>query len=214
MQKLSEKSVRLAIVGTVAALWLGLSGFALYSFQTAGQRLFDPQVMASEDSFSVEAAQRHLRELVQNTASPTLIFPWDPACSCSPAAVEHLISTAELLTESGTQVTLLVKPKDLAAGQDLAAQLRQTTGLEHVTVREEAGSTPLIASSPGAFLLGQNQELVYFGPWSSGGACVTGIGGFVESALLALDTVSPHPVVNRAAVGCYCQWNDPVTGAG
>ncbi len=213
-----NKPLKLALVSCIAALWLGLSGFTLYNLQTADQQIFDPRLLVDDDDFSADETANFFAQLATQARTDQqqaiLVFPVDPSCQCTKAAISHLESISPTLAATGTGVLLLTPQGKSAAGEALAHQLSATTGLSvsaanwEATTRSTISRTAnIVPSSPAAILLSASNDLVYFGPWSSGGACIAGIGGFVESALKAMDQSALDPVFNRAAVGCYCEWN-------
>ena len=202
-----SRRTKLLAVAAVGSLWLIGSGVALYSLQVADQQLFDPRLLDANDAFEPQRVANDFSTLTQGSAS-TLLVPWDPDCSCTPAAEEHLLATAPLLRQHNADVVVVTKVEHVERAHAYAAILEKT-GLSIKVATDDAHPT-LIPSSPAAVLLSNINELVYFGPWSSGGSCVTGIGGFVESALLTLSEDVQPVVVNRAAVGCYCPWRPAV----
>jgi hypothetical protein len=198
--------VRLIVIGGIAAIWLMLSGLALYALQTADQRLFDPSILADNDRFSAHLLQQAFAALTPGATQAQLFFIVDPTCSCSEATIEHLQTLATELNERRVEVTLILPRESAQAGQSLAEALRSDHGIE-VRLTNPESVNALIPSSPAAVLLNADLDLIYYGPWSAGAACVSGTSGFVESALKVLGDESPLAVINRSAVGCYCDWH-------
>jgi hypothetical protein len=194
----------------LAVVWLLGMGWALFQLQTAGQRLFDPAVLEGTEIPDQELAQR-LRDAVPTSGQPLLIHAWDDGCECADAAWQHLLSITDRVVESGVGVVLLVRP-DAIGRAELAQQQAIAAGLPVVSLLVDT-KAELMPASPAAAVLGGSGELLYLGPYSAGGSCVTSIGGFVESTLgsLAEPMGARSAWINRTAIGCYCDWRPTPT---
>lgn len=205
MSASGDKQLKVALVGAAATLWLVLSGVALFTFQTADQTLFDQRILSDSDDFSATAAQHYFARLAGQGDRPILFFPLDITCPCSSATLEHLRSIAPMINRAAVELVLMLPGDQASREASLITNLQRELAIPIRTV-SAAESETLIPSSPAAVVLNGARELIYFGPWSSGGACVSGIGGFVESAIKAMNEPVVQPVFNRAASGCYCDW--------
>lgn len=207
----SPKKTEIVFVSLMAAAWLILSGYLLFTFQTADQVLFDARVTSSQDDFSVEKFGAQLDDLIGELRGPVLIVALDLRCACTQAVIDHLRDLEPMLVSSGVAVQLLSPNSQAREAKTLAENLKRETGL-NVKLAPNGADSVDFYSSPAAAVLNDRRELVYYGPWSAGGACVAGVGGFVESAIKALDSNDAYTIVNRAAVGCYCRWGRPDRG--
>lgn len=192
------------VMAVIAIIWLLGSGYVLFSYQTDGQRMFDPSLLETPD-YPVGQLQRQLLDVLPDMGVPLVVHAWDADCACAAAAREHLVSMAPRIQEAGAELVLLVKPgaADFAAAEAerLAAEL--DVPLAGVVVDHQQN---LVPASPAAMVIAETGQLVYLGPYSAGGACVSTLGGFVESSLRVVRQGITEPWVNRAAIGCYCDW--------
>lgn len=194
------------MMGVFAVIWLVGSGWLLFELQTAGQRMFDPSLMDTPD-YPTDVVMTTLKRSLPDTDSPLVVHVWDDRCACADAARLHLISMKDRILEAGAQVVLLARPGDRERAESAAAALSLESGIPvaGVVVDKERN---LVPASPAAMVVSEAGELVYLGPYSAGGACVSSLGGFVESSLRMAGSASGDPWVNRAAIGCYCDWRD------
>lgn len=193
-------------IGLLAIVWLVGSGWLLFQLQTAGQRMFDPSLMQTPD-YPTGAVVETLQRILPDTGTPLVIHVWDDRCDCAAAAWSHLVSMKDRILAAGAQVVFLARPGDRerAEAASLALSLESGIPVAGVVVDEQRS---LVPASPAAMVVSQAGELVYLGPYSAGGACVSSLGGFVESSLRMASGTNGDPWVNRAAIGCYCDWRD------
>lgn len=195
------------IMSVLAVVWLLGSGWALYQLQTADQRLFDPTVLETED-YPIDRVQAVLSQSLPQTGTPLIVHAFDDRCACAESARQHLVSMQERIREAGAQVVFLARPDDEAraklAADEFAREANVTVAGVVVDQRQS-----LVPASPAAVVVSEVGELIYLGPYSAGGACVTSLGGFVESSLRISPDDFQGTWVNRAVMGCYCDWRAP-----
>lgn len=189
----------------LAACWLVGSGWLLFSLQTQDQQLFDPSLLRDDDTFSASQLADSIAATLGTHNKPLLIHAWDANCPCSAATIDHLKQLKPLIARSGARVLLTANGMDLAGTVQAAQNLSAATGIEFEAIEFPLS---LVPSSPAAVLVDAQGKLVYWGPYAAGGACVSGSGGFVESALASLDQDQTETLINRTTVGCYCTWQN------
>jgi len=194
--------VRTLIVSALVLSWLLLSGYALFDLQTSQLRLFDESVLTSAEPFPVDQLTRQYLAASGVPDHAVMFHAWDPGCACSEASLLHLARLASELAAHGVEVAV-VTPALIDEGQ--RARFVRTTGVQPVAWFVDAGKSYLPAS-PAAIVVAANGQPVYVGPYAAGAACVSGSGGFVESAIRAVDKTPADVFVNRTVSGCYCAW--------
>lgn len=187
-------------------LWVMVSAWAafmvfLFWFFTVK----DLQVFAADEEtlvrFSERVAQQVSVELRHEPAAlehqpVRLVVFWDAGCSCSRFSRRHI---ADIIDEYGQQgvVITIASPVEREA-----ASVRSTfPGADHVVVVEAED-----LSSPSAMILDEEDQIVYFGPFSDGALCLADGDSPVESMLDEALSGHAQPWLNFSSFGCYCRW--------
>lgn len=76
-------------------------------------------------------------------------------------------------------------------------------GFDVINVKLPPNTIPLIPSTPAILIVGNKQQLLYFGPYSIGLAC-TQSNGFVETVLQNYSKGYAASLIINDASGCYC----------
>ncbi len=195
------------LISLLAVVWLLGSGWTLYALQTADQRLFDPTVLTTPD-YPLSEVKLTLLQSLPDTGTALIVHAWDERCSCAESALQHLVSMRSQILEAGARVVLLARPEDAERAEIAAERLAQESGMPMAGVILDEGQA-LVPASPAAMVVSAGGDLVYLGPYSAGGACVTSLGGFVESSLRVAPEDFQDTWVNRSVMGCYCDWRQP-----
>ncbi len=125
----------------------------------------------------------------------TLVHFSQPGCRCDDASRDHLRRLRAEYSRSDLAVIQALPPTADAAVPDLG---------EAVDRRKLPALWQLVSAVPAAALFGPGGQLLYFGPYSSGPSCGSGI-NFVEDELSRLrNHESVTPWINEVALGCFC----------
>lgn len=156
-------------------LWLAATGFAFWWVEY--RQLSQYQAVPLTHDALVESLELAIDGVHLPAESTALLLHFsDPNCPCDSANRRHV--------------------------EDLQARY---PALKLIPVAPESPNWPLLASLPAAALFNSEGQLLYFGPYSSGPVCGTGI-NFVDKQLARLEQKVPVDLyVNDIAFGCFCE---------
>lgn len=196
-----SRKERIAVVVLVA--WLSATGFGFWWFEFQSQRvLIGPGPGGDGVTRTERVARLELAAAMLVGESPaagrffaTLIHFSEPGCACGGASSAHLRELWNRYAAEGLAIVLAEPRSGAAASEDLPASAR---------MRRLEALWPLVPAVPAAALFDENGKLIYFGPYSSGPTCGSGI-SFVDEALAQLRQEGVvAPWVNDLILGCSC----------
>ncbi|WP_416308242.1 DUF6436 domain-containing protein [Neptunicella sp. SCSIO 80796] len=139
---------------------------------------FDPDgKLANADSAIFVANIAHLLQLHPDQLSNSIIHFRQRNCRCSTYSSEHTYAI------------------DLLASKDSFTIL-------HKWVNHELST--MVPATPAIMIVGNNSQLVYFGPYSTGLDCSAN-NSLVDTVLQNYRLGFNPKLIHRDAVGCYCQ---------
>lgn len=167
--------------GGLLALWLVLTGLAFWHLEY--RKLNTYEALPATDPQLVSELEEALATQ-SATTGPVLVHLYAADCACEQASRNHL--------------------------QNLQTRYPH---LEVRTLEREAllqdAFWPVPLSLPTAALFNPDGQLLYFGPYSSGPVCGTGI-NFVDNLLAGLaPAYTAEPWINSLAFGCFCDHANP-----
>ena len=206
----SGKARRL-LAASLFMIWLTLTVMAFWWFQYRPIRLFDDGEAMSLEFFLGRDLATQIGLAPQATGRVTLIHYWDPGCPCSRFSREHVNDLMRGYTARGVDFLIVVRadgatPAEREKLRQLARQRFPAAG--NAPVRTDWPEQGMPPSSPALAITGASGQLAYFGPYSEGGACGVGAGGFAERSLEGLLLGKETTRINTLVAGCYCPWRD------
>lgn len=172
---------RLALL--LLSFWLGAMVVAFWWFELRHWRSWQSPVAAPPVQL------QHLG-LSPTADRLTVVHFIDPDCRCGIEALAH-VRSPELLQRLGTTREWLMIPN--------ATDTRRS--LPPLAVRR-LDHSPLI--TPAVGIWDPQGRLLYYGPYSSGAHCGTGV-DFLQAALQAIDAGRQPESVDPMTTGCFCQ---------
>lgn len=159
------------------ATWLISVFISGYYFISIRLVEFDPdRHLPTDDTQLVQATAQAMRVDV-NALSNSIVHFSQPNCSCTSYSQAHISSLNDTAKQNG--FTIIQKTIDAATGQ-------------------------IIPSTPAIMIIGNNAELVYFGPYSTGLAC-SATNSIVDITLQNYQQGFASHLINNEALGCYCK---------
>ena len=161
----------------VFACWLIGTVIAAAYFISGRLMPFDPQQkLASKNSIGLLAQLNEIDQLKNIDLNNTIIHFTSDNCSCTQFSNEHKQAI------------------NLKADLD---------GFDVINVNLPDNIVTLIPSTPAILIIGQEKQLLYFGPYSIGLAC-TQSNGYVETVMQNYAKGYAASLIINDASGCYC----------
>jgi hypothetical protein len=161
----------------VFTCWLVGTIIAATYFISSRLLPFDPeQKLASKNSIALLDQLNEIDQLKGIDVNNTIIHFTSDDCSCTQFSHDHKQSI------------------NLQANID---------GFNVINVNLPPGVASLIPSTPAILIIGQEKQLLYFGPYSIGLAC-TQSNGYVETVLQNYAKGYAASLIINDASGCYC----------
>ena len=169
----------------IVVLWLAGVGYAGYYFTAQRLVAFDPhRVLVSLSAQDISTMAISTLG-TKNTQSKGVIYHFvDNECRCNTYSEEHIKNLSE------------------QAQYDL---------YDVVTIDLSSDNTPdFITSTPATLVLGEDSELMYFGPYAQGAFCNQS----TDTISLVMKNYQQGfnaQLINYQAQGCYCQRKQPLS---
>ena len=201
----ADYSRRRWLMSFIAIVWLIGTGAIIYQLESARVQLFDPSIL-EDQAYPLDTVRAGLRASLPQTNNRFIVHAWDDRCDCAELAINHLVSMRDQIEDAEAKVVFLVQPQDRQHGEAAAQAFAANSGIDvaGVIVDHDENWVP---SSPAAIVVGEQGELIYLGPYASGSDCAATPGGFVETSLRLTGIEAQKTWINRAVVGCYCDWH-------
>lgn len=158
-------------------LWLVLTFIAAIYFISSRLTLFDPQMkLTGKDSHFVIKQLKQSVELMDVDLRNTIIHFTSNNCACSQYSEEHKESINNQAKLAGFNV---------------------------ININLAADFLTIIPSTPAILILNEIENLLYFGPYSTGLACSES-NGYVETVLKNYAKGFNSDLMITDVKGCYC----------
>ncbi len=169
----------------IVVLWLAGVGYAGYYFTAQRLVAFDPEHVLLSLSAQDISSMAIARLGTKNAQSKGVIYHFvDDECRCNTYSEKHVKSLNE------------------QAESDL---------YDVVTINLSLDNAPdFITSAPATLVLGEENELMYFGPYAQGAFCnqsTNTIGLVMKNYQQGFNA----QLINHQAQGCYCQRKQPLS---
>ncbi|QOL25381.1 hypothetical protein LP316_13945 [Thalassotalea sp. LPB0316] len=161
----------------LVVIWL--AGVLLAGYYFATQRLVEFDATGRLDKFSTSefAGALSLSEINAKATRGKVYHFVEPNCRCNVFSKQHV---------------------------DRLSVLAQAENFEIVVVSGQERLPDFVTSTPATLVLGEQNELVYFGPYAQGAFC-NQASDVVELAIENYQKGYNARLVNSKAQGCYCQ---------
>lgn len=197
---LGQKRNLLALL--VLVVWLSATAFGFWWFQFKDLRGFADEQWQER---AVRFMGRDLQaELVLNVSEHikdneiVVVNFFQPGCQCNKFNISHL---EELKVRYASRVRFLhLVPEGASDLADLAV-LRNSGEVVSVSTTLKK----YIPAAPSAAVLGPQDQLIYFGPYSEGAVCGQGK-NLVETIVDKSLEGEIKSWLNMRAYGCFCDW--------
>jgi hypothetical protein len=171
---------RLVMAVVVLFVWLLIIGFAFWQYQFSRiSSLEDYWVSFSGESFADT-------KLVPKNGEALIVHIVDPNCPCSRFTKSHI--------------------EELELKYANNAEFINITNIPADDSRRETLMGLMIPASPAVAIWDGSGHLAYFGPYSGGRFCGSGL-DFVSMTLSSLKAMLNLRWINQEAVGCFCPWS-------
>lgn len=171
--------------------WLGATaaGYWWYQARHLGPYQGSPEQLGRIDPERVK--QRFEQALAERAVAgrPTLVHFSQSSCRCDRSSREHLKDLQRQFAD--LQLVQVARPDEVPEP------------LARAEVIRAAELWALVPAVPSAAVIDGEGQLRYFGPYSSGPTCGSGI-NFVDQTLQQLHNGAPELWVNDMAFGCFC----------
>ncbi len=160
----------------IVVLWLGFTVLAAIYFITDRLVSFDPQQKLANVNHQSLVEQIIAEFELPNHLPNTLINFVGPNCKCNQTSFEHLSDVKNTAKQSKMSVINITIPKEFNG---------------------------LVPSTPAVMALDNNNELIYFGPYSEGLSCGKGE-GIIDLVLSNYKKGFNAQLIMANSEGCYC----------
>lgn len=185
-------------------LWLLGTAFGFWWFQFKDLRGFaDEQWQERAVRFMGQDLQTELLKSISSSESEdkvTVVNFLQPGCQCNKFNISHLKDLKKRYVNEVRFLHLI--PKAGAESSDVV-ELKNADLGEVVVVSGDLKK--YIPAAPSAAILGPQDTLIYFGPYSDGAVCGQGK-NLVESVVDNTLEGELKSWLNMRAYGCFCDW--------
>jgi hypothetical protein len=161
----------------VVALWLLLTGLAAVYFINSRLAAFDPNMkLTGKNANEIVNQLKKIDELNYEHGNKKIIHITSDNCSCTQFSKTHKDAINKTAKEDGFSVNNVNLPANFSS---------------------------IIPATPSILILNENNELLYFGPYSAGLAC-TESNGYIETVLNNYSMGYNSNLIVNDVEGCYC----------
>ena len=205
-----QPDTRLAILLVLAWLVVVVAGFWWFQFKDLREFATDSSVVFFEGGKFNNQLSALVKTGADNKDRITLVHFWDPDCSCNRFNEPHVKELIEIYAKQNIQFVIVARVAESAQTNEVLARARMT--FNHPAVINIISGRDLqldaMPSTPAVAVMNNQQNLVYFGPYSVGAVCNVKNGAFVEKTLEDMSKGQARKQLNVLATGCFCSWGD------
>jgi len=205
----NDKPMANWLIITLFSFWIIITALGLWWFQQAKLKSFidfDDDPRFYQPAQISQVLQPYFDQLEPALAGQQTLFHfWRSDCICNRISQRHFSRLINDFNPQQLRIVIIAHPD--TPQQDIN-ELQQLNGnrLQVIRALPELKTLP---SSPALAIVGEQQQLGYFGPYGFGAFCTSNEDGFLSSLVnqLASGQQEESPTfINVIGEGCFCSW--------